>query len=66
VYRSGKVDDDTFASLCTQLGQRLDTLSSIAPIAFRAQNAGDYDIPALTLREDLVPGLAGFAAHQVS
>lgn len=64
VYRTGKVDEARFASLCAQLGQRLDTLASTAPIAFRAQNAGDYDIPALTLRADLAPGLAGFAAHR--
>jgi NAD(P)H dehydrogenase (quinone) len=27
------------------------------------QNAGDYLIPALTLREDIAPGVTGFAAH---
>lgn len=65
VYRTGKLDEARFAALCTQLEQRLDTLSSTAPIAFRAQNAGDYAIPALTLRDDLAPGIDGFEAHRL-
>ena len=66
VYRTGKVDEAKFAELCAQLAQRLDTLASTAPIAFRAQNAGDYAIPALTLRDELVPGVTGFAAHRAT
>ena len=66
VYRTGKVDEVKFAELSAQLAQRLDTLASTAPIAFRAQNAGDYAIPALTLRDELAPGVTGFAAHRAT
>jgi NAD(P)H dehydrogenase (quinone) len=45
------------------LGQRLDELWSTRPIAFRQQNAGEYDIPALTLKDHVAPDLVGFAAH---
>jgi NAD(P)H dehydrogenase (quinone) len=45
------------------LGQRLDALWETKPIAFRRQNAGDYEIPALTLREDIAPGRTGFDLH---
>lgn len=65
VYRTGKVDKAKFAELSAQLAQRLDTLASTAPIAFRPQNRGDYEIPALTLRDELAPGQSGFAAHRV-
>jgi NAD(P)H dehydrogenase (quinone) len=36
---------------------------STAPIPFRKQNAGDYTIPALTLRAALAPDRAGFGIH---
>lgn len=63
VYRTGKMDDSRFAKIRDELGERLDNLSKTAPIPFRKQNAGDYDIPALTLRAELVPGESGFAVH---
>jgi NAD(P)H dehydrogenase (quinone) len=63
VYRTGKIDAARYADICAALGERLDMLASTTPIAFRPQNAGDYDIPALTLREDIAPGATGFAAH---
>jgi len=63
VYRTGKIDAARYADICAALGERLDTLANTAPIAFRPQNGGDYDIPALTLREDIAPGVTGFAAH---
>jgi len=63
VYRTGKTDAARYAGICQALGHRLDTLASTAPIAFRPQNAGDYEIPALTLREEIAPGVTGFAAH---
>lgn len=65
-YRAGKTDDARFADLCTALGKRLDTLWSAEPMPFRAQNAGDYDIPALTLRADISPESTGFAAHRMT
>lgn len=63
VYRTSRVDEARFETIREELGRRLDTLATTAPIAFRAQNGGDYDIPQLTLREDVAPGRTGFAAH---
>lgn len=63
VYRTSRVDDARFAAIREELGERLDTLGSTAPIPFRPQNAGDYHIPQLTLRDEVAPGTLGFAAH---
>ena len=63
VYRTSRVDEARFETIREDLGRRLDTLATTAPIAFRAQNGGDYDIPQLTLREDVAPASTGFAAH---
>jgi NAD(P)H dehydrogenase (quinone) len=63
VYRTGKVDAAAYARITDELGRRLDTLATTEPIPFRPQNAGDYEIPALTLRDDIAPGEAGFAVH---
>ncbi|WP_277961251.1 NAD(P)H-dependent oxidoreductase [Pseudomonas sp. RIT-To-2] len=63
IHRTGRMDDDRYATVAHALGQRLDALWSDAPIAFRPQNGGDYAIPQLTLREDIAPGVQGFAAH---
>nr|WP_302444452.1 NAD(P)H-dependent oxidoreductase [Hafnia alvei] len=63
IYHTSKVNPDSYATICEKLGQRLDTLWSTAPIAFRQQNGGDYTIPELTLKPDIVPELTGFAAH---
>ena len=35
-----------------------------APIPFRRHTFGDYDIPALTLRPELAPGVVGCAAQR--
>ncbi|UKE46833.1 NAD(P)H-dependent oxidoreductase [Xanthomonas cerealis] len=63
VYRSSRMDADRFAQIRDTLGQRLDTLWSAAPIAFRKQNGGDYAMPELTLRPQIAQGQVGFAAH---
>ena len=65
VYRTGRIDAARYARIEHELGERLDTLATTAPIAFRPQNAGDYAIPALTLRADIAPERTGFAAHVV-
>ena len=62
-YRTDRTDQENFSKIRDALGQRLDDIFKIAPIPFRRQNAGDYDIPALTLRPDIVPDLVGFSAH---
>jgi NAD(P)H dehydrogenase (quinone) len=59
-YRTEKTDEQRFAQQCRELGQRLDTLASTAPIPFRRQNHGDYLIPSLTLRPDWRSGKAGW------
>jgi NAD(P)H dehydrogenase (quinone) len=64
VHRTSRVDEARFASICQDFGRRLDALWATPPIPFRPQNAGDYDIPALTLRPDVAPGQTGFGAHQ--
>lgn len=64
VFRSGKVDGAAFERIKTELAARLDTLATTAPIPFRRQNHGDYEIPAMTLRADLAPGEVGFGVHR--
>ncbi len=63
VYRTSRVDAERYAQIEQELGARLDSLQTTAPIPFRRQNGGDYDIPALTLREEIAPEVSGFAAH---
>lgn len=65
VYRSDRMDAARLAQVQAELAARLDTLATVAPVPFRPQNAGDYDIPAMTLREPIAPGRAGFGIHQV-
>ncbi|HEJ7040021.1 MAG: NAD(P)H-dependent oxidoreductase [Serratia liquefaciens] len=63
LYRTGRVDEARFAEACNALGQRLDELEQTSPIPFRRQNAGEYEIPALTLKPDIAPRRKGFSAH---
>ncbi|WP_370872683.1 hypothetical protein [Pseudomonas sp. FP2196] len=57
------MDEARYAETTDELGRRLDELWSTRPIAFRQQNAGDYEIPALTLKDAIAPDSEGFAAH---
>ena len=63
LYRTGRMDSERFARTCAELGKRLDDLGKTEPIAFRPQNAGAYEIPALTLRPDVATDQVGFAVH---
>ncbi|ARD62648.1 NAD(P)H dehydrogenase [Kosakonia radicincitans DSM 16656] len=63
-YRSNRMDETRFTECCTALAQRLDTLWSAEPLAFRRQNGGDYLIPQLTLHPDIAPGESGLSIHQ--
>lgn len=63
VYRTSKVDAVAFERLCQAYGARLDGLATDTPLAFRRQNGGDYEIPALTLKPDLAPGRTGLGVH---
>jgi NAD(P)H dehydrogenase (quinone) len=62
-YRVSRMDEARFAAIRAQLGERLDTLATAAPIPFRKQNFGDYAIPSLELHPEVAPGQTGFAAH---
>ena len=63
-YRVGRrLDAPQYAALTERLGRRLDDLETTPPIAFRPQNGGDYESPALTQRDDVAPGVSGYAAH---
>lgn len=63
VYRTSRVDTERYAQIERELGERLDTLQTTTPIPFRRQNGGDYQIPTLTLRDEINPQATGFTAH---
>lgn len=64
VYRTSKIDEARFGTIREQLEQRLNNLWTQAPILYRRQNAGDYEIPLLTPKAGLeTPGTTGFALH---
>ncbi|MNZ03856.1 Glutathione-regulated potassium-efflux system ancillary protein KefF [compost metagenome] len=63
VHRTSRIDEARFAAIRDELGQRLDDLWQTAPIPFRPQNAGEYEIPALTLKAEVAPERVGFTAH---
>ena len=64
VYRTGKVDAARYAQIREALGARLDALWTQAPIPFRMQNGGDYDIPAMTLKPALDGAGGGLRLHR--
>ncbi len=59
VYQSGRVDEARYAALASGLESRLGGLFTDAPIPYRMQNGGDYEIPSLNLK----PGLEGEGQH---
>lgn len=63
VHRSSRIDASNYPAITAQLAQRLDTLQTTTPIAFRRQNGGDYHIPSMLLRDDLAPGQQGLQVH---
>jgi NAD(P)H dehydrogenase (quinone) len=63
LYQTSRMDEARVQQIRESFGQRLDSLWDTTPIAYRRQNAGDYLIPALTLRDDLSEGESGFASH---
>lgn len=62
-YRTGRMDQARYEAACAELGEKLDKLFTAAPIPYRKQNAGDYVIPSLVLRDDIEPGKTGYASH---
>jgi len=63
VHRTGKVDEPRYKMICRELAGRLDQLFISEPIPYYRQNFGDYNIPDLTLREDIASGEEGVAIH---
>ncbi|MBS4076531.1 flavodoxin family protein, partial [Ameyamaea chiangmaiensis] len=63
-YRVDRMDEPKFTLLAEQLRERMKSLETIAPIPYRKQNYGDYQIPTMELLPGLVPpGAQGFAVH---
>ena len=63
-YRVDRLDEARFALIAEALRERMRTLGTCAPIAYRRQNGGDYLIPSLQLRAGLgEPGQSGVALH---
>lgn len=62
VYDAGRVDARRMVEASAAWRQRLERLFDDPPIAFRAQNGGDYP-DRHGLAEHLAPGLTGLAAH---
>lgn len=63
IHKTGSIDRKRLNDIKADLANRLDQLESQSPIAFRKQNYGDYDIPALTLKANIAPEKSGFASH---
>lgn len=64
LYSTDRMTEEDYADVVKAWEQRLLTLESTEPIPFRQQNFGDYEIPALTLKEGLEPkGRTGFGLH---
>ncbi|GGP22607.1 NAD(P)H-dependent oxidoreductase [Silvimonas iriomotensis] len=63
-YRVDRFDEARFNQTAQALRERMRTLETTPPIAFRRQNGGDYVIPTLELKPDLeAGGTQGFALH---
>ncbi|MFK4085554.1 NAD(P)H-dependent oxidoreductase [Kribbella sp. NPDC020789] len=64
LYGTDRMTDEEYPDVAKAWTQRLLTLDSTEPIAYRRQNFGDYEIPSLQLREGLEPaGRTGFGLH---
>lgn len=64
VHGADRMTGEDFPDVAKAWEQRLLTLESTEPIAFRPQNLGDYEIPSLQLKEGLEPaGGSGFRLH---
>lgn len=64
LYSADRMTDVDFEIAAKAWTQRLLSLETTEPIAFRRQNFGDYEIPSLRLKEGLeAPGRHGFSLH---
>ena len=63
IYRTGTIDGLRYRTIAAELGERLDRLWTTAPIPYRMQNAGDYQIPEMELKPGLSAGRCGLDIH---
>ncbi|BCJ30494.1 NAD(P)H-dependent oxidoreductase [Actinocatenispora sera] len=64
LYGADRMTAEDYPDVAKAWQERLLTLESTAPIAFRPQNFGDYEIPSLHLKPGLEPaGRTGFGLH---
>ncbi|MFI7349195.1 NAD(P)H-dependent oxidoreductase [Streptomyces sp. NPDC049936] len=64
VYGADRMTVEDYPDVAKAWEERLLTLESTEPIAFRRQNHGDYEMPSLRLKEGLEPaGRTGFGLH---
>jgi NAD(P)H dehydrogenase (quinone) len=67
VYSAARLEGQAggYKVVADRLRERVRTLAATSPIPYRRQNYGDYEIPSLTLREDVDTGdvKTGFALH---
>lgn len=63
LYRTGMLVEARYRQSLTELGERLDTLSTTTPIPYRMQNGGDYEIPSMELKPALSAGQHGLDMH---
>jgi NAD(P)H dehydrogenase (quinone) len=64
VYGADRMTGGEVETAAKEWRERLLTLETTDPIAFRRQNFGDYEIPSLRLKEGLeAPGRQGFGLH---
>ncbi|MET9497871.1 NAD(P)H-dependent oxidoreductase [Streptomyces sp. NPDC006552] len=63
-YGTDRMTEAQYGDVTKAWEQRLRTLETTEPIAFRRQNSGDYEIPSLHLKEGREPaGRTGFGLH---
>jgi NAD(P)H dehydrogenase (quinone) len=63
IYRTSRLDESRYQASLNALGERLDTLFETAPIPYRMQNGGDYEIPSMLLKPNLSAGREGLDIH---
>ncbi|MER5867479.1 NAD(P)H-dependent oxidoreductase [Kitasatospora sp. NPDC002040] len=64
LYSTDRLTEEAYPDVAKAWQERLLTLDSTEPIAFRRQNFGDYEIPSLQLKDGLEPaGRTGFGLH---
>ncbi|WP_394835718.1 NAD(P)H-dependent oxidoreductase [Pendulispora rubella] len=63
VYSADRLKPEGYTAIEAALEQRLVTLATTEPVAYRVQNHGDYEMPGLALKVGLEGKTQGFAMH---